>query len=56
MVYDLMDADDITIFGHLLGINDSQYFKAFLKGNLHLLILKRRILQYSLKTQNQKLR
>ena len=29
MVYDLMDADDITIFGHSLGINDSQYFKAF---------------------------
>ena len=24
-----MDADDITIFGHSLGINDSQYFKAF---------------------------
>lgn len=56
MVYDLMDADDITIFGHSLGINDSQYFKAFLKDNLHPLILKRRILQYSLKTQNQKLR
>lgn len=29
MVYDLIDADDITIFGHSLGINDSQYFKAF---------------------------
>lgn len=29
MVYDLMDADDITIFGHSLGMNDSQYFKAF---------------------------
>lgn len=29
MVYDLMEADDITIFGHSLGINDSQYFKAF---------------------------
>lgn len=59
MVYDLMDADDITIFGHSLGINDSQYFKAFfffLKDNLHPLIPKRRILQYSLKTQNRKLR
>lgn len=29
MVYDLMDADYITIFGHSLGVNDSQYFKAF---------------------------
>lgn len=29
MVYDLMDADDITIFGHSLGMNDSQYFKSF---------------------------
>lgn len=29
MVYDLIDADDITIFGHSLGANDSQYFKAF---------------------------
>lgn len=29
MVYDLMDSDDITIFGHSLGANDSQYFKAF---------------------------
>ena len=26
---DLLEADDITIFGHSLGINDSQYFKAF---------------------------
>ena len=25
----LLEADDITIFGHSLGINDSQYFKAF---------------------------
>lgn len=29
MVYDLMDADDITILGHSLGMNDSQYFKSF---------------------------
>ena len=26
---DLLEADDITIFGHSLGVNDSQYFKAF---------------------------
>ena len=25
----LLEADDITIFGHSLGVNDSQYFKAF---------------------------
>lgn len=29
MVYDLMNADDIFIFGHSLGMNDSQYFQAF---------------------------
>lgn len=29
MVYDLMNADDIYIFGHSLGMNDSQYFQAF---------------------------
>lgn len=27
--FDLLLADDITIFGHSLGINDSQYFKPF---------------------------
>lgn len=26
---DLLHADDITIFGHSLGVNDSQYFKPF---------------------------
>jgi len=31
IVYDLLDADDVVIFGHSLGINDSQYFKAFFK-------------------------
>jgi hypothetical protein len=29
MVYDLLDSDDVTIFGHSLGVNDSQYFKPF---------------------------
>lgn len=29
MVYDLMNADDVFIFGHSLGMNDSQYFQAF---------------------------
>lgn len=29
MVYDLLNADDIFIFGHSLGMNDSQYFQAF---------------------------
>lgn len=29
MVYDLLSANDITIFGHSLGTNDSQYFKPF---------------------------
>jgi len=29
LVYDLLDADEITIFGHSLGENDSQYFKSF---------------------------
>ena len=29
IVYDLMEADDIIIFGHSLGKNDNQYFKAF---------------------------
>ena len=29
MVYDLLSANDITIFGHSLGTNDSQYLKPF---------------------------
>lgn len=29
LVFDLLDADEITIFGHSLGENDSQYFKSF---------------------------
>lgn len=29
MIYDLLDSDDVTIFGHSLGVNDSQYFKSF---------------------------
>ena len=32
MVYDLMNADNIIIFGHSLGMNDSQYFKAFFEN------------------------
>lgn len=31
VVYDMLDADDVVIFGHSLGVNDSQYFKAFFK-------------------------
>lgn len=31
VVYDLLAADDVVIFGHSLGANDSQYFKAFFK-------------------------
>lgn len=31
IVYDLLNADDVVIFGHSLGVNDSQYFKAFFK-------------------------
>ena len=31
VVYDLLAADDVIIFGHSLGVNDSQYFKAFFK-------------------------
>lgn len=31
MVSDLMSANDITVFGHSLGVNDSQYFKPFFK-------------------------
>lgn len=29
IVHDLLEADNITIFGHSLGKNDSQYFKCF---------------------------
>ncbi len=29
LVYDLLDADEIVIFGHSIGVNDRQYFKAF---------------------------
>ena len=29
IVYDLMEADEVIIFGHSLGKNDNQYFKAF---------------------------
>lgn len=31
MVSDLLSANDITVFGHSLGVNDSQYFKPFFK-------------------------
>lgn len=31
IVSDLSDADDVIIFGHSIGDNDSQYFKAFFK-------------------------
>ena len=31
LVSDLSDADDVIIFGHSIGENDSQYFKAFFK-------------------------
>lgn len=29
MVYDLLQADDVTFFGHSLGVNDSQYLRPF---------------------------
>lgn len=29
MVYDLSQADDVTFFGHSLGVNDSQYLRPF---------------------------
>ena len=29
LVYDLLNADDIVIFGHSIGVNDRQYFKSF---------------------------
>jgi len=31
IVYDMLNADKVVIFGHSLGTNDSQYFKAFFK-------------------------
>ncbi|MBP5721595.1 MAG: hypothetical protein J6W82_11125 [Bacteroidales bacterium] len=31
IVADLLDADEVIIFGHSIGENDSQYFKAFFK-------------------------
>lgn len=29
LVYDLLEADEIVIFGHSIGVNDRQYFKSF---------------------------
>ena len=31
LVEDLKDADEVVIFGHSIGVNDRQYFKAFFK-------------------------
>lgn len=40
---DLLLADDITIFGHSLGVNDSQYFKPFFKQQSQVTAKKKRI-------------
>lgn len=29
LVYDLLEADEVVVFGHSIGVNDRQYFKAF---------------------------
>lgn len=34
LVYDMLEADEVIIFGHSLGLNDSQYFKAFFKQQI----------------------
>lgn len=31
LVADLLEADDVIVFGHSIGVNDRQYFKAFFK-------------------------
>lgn len=40
---DLLLADDITIFGHSLGVNDSQYFKPFFEQQSQVTAKKKRI-------------
>ena len=40
---DLLFADDITIFGHSLGINDSQYFKPFFEQQSQMTAKKKTI-------------
>lgn len=40
---DLLLADDITIFGHSLGVNDSQYFKPFFEQQSRMTAKKKRI-------------
>ena len=40
---DLLLADDITIFGHSLGVNDSQYFKPFFEQQSQMTAKKKRI-------------
>lgn len=34
IVYDLLESDDVIVFGHSLGINDSQYFEPFFKQQI----------------------
>ena len=40
---DLLLADDITIFGHSLGVNDSQYFKPFFEQQSQMTAKKKTI-------------
>lgn len=40
---DLLLADDITIFGHSLGVNDSQYFKPFFEQQSQITAKKKTI-------------
>jgi hypothetical protein len=39
----LLEADDITIFGHSLGVNDSQYFKPFFEQQSQMTAKKKTI-------------
>ena len=42
VVYDLLNADDVIIFGHSLGMNDSQYFKPFFSQQTNIQSQKRK--------------
>ena len=42
LVADLLDTDEVIIFGHSIGTNDRQYFKAFFKQQTNYTITKRK--------------
>lgn len=55
VVSDLLNADDVIIFGHSLGMNDSQYFKPFFSQQTNIQNSKRKRITIFTKDEKSKL-